>query len=129
MTETLLGVSALLLVLGTFAVWGLRIKQVQIPANRLGFVLGWSSGALLGLIALATQGGGWLAAIPAVMAVLGGTFLCALVYVSPQAASDDAIRVGESLRAFTALDENGDEFSSVSLEGRPVLMKFFRGHW
>ena len=128
MTGTVLGIGALLLVAGTLGLWGQRIKHVQIPADRRGFVAGWAGGAALGVIAL-TQGAGWVGAVPAVIAAIGGTFFSVLVLVSPQAAGDDAIRVGESLRGFTALDENGNEFSSASLAGKPVLMKFFRGHW
>ncbi len=128
MTGTVLGIGALLLVAGTLGLWGQRIKHVQIPADRRGFVAGWAGGAVLGIIAL-TLGGGWVGAVPAIVAALGGTFLSVLIFVSPQAVGDDAIRLGESLRGFTALDENGDEFSSASLTGKPVLMKFFRGHW
>jgi len=128
MTGTVLGVAALLMVAGTLGLWGQRIKHVQIPADRRGFVAGWAGGALLGIVAL-SQGAGWVGTVPAIVAALGGAFLSLLVFVSPQATSDDAIRVGESLRGFTALDENGDAFSSASLVGKPVLMKFFRGHW
>lgn len=128
MTGTALGIAALLMVAGTFALWGQRIKHVQIPADRRGFVAGWAGGAALGIIAL-TQDPGWVGTVPAVIAAIGGTFFSVLVFVSPQAVGDDAIRVGESLRDFTALDKNGDEFSSTNLAGKPVLMKFFRGHW
>ena len=128
MTGTVLGIGALLLVAGTFGLWGQRIKHVQIPADRRGFMAGWAGGAVLGIVAL-TQDAGWVGGVPAIIAALGGTFLNVLVFVSPQAVGDNAIRVGESLRGFTALDENGDEFSSSSLAGKPVLMKFFRGHW
>jgi peroxiredoxin len=37
--------------------------------------------------------------------------------------------VGETLRDFSALDENGERFELASTAGRPVLLKFFRGHW
>jgi peroxiredoxin len=33
------------------------------------------------------------------------------------------------LRDFTALDEHGREFALASTAGRPLLLKFFRGHW
>jgi hypothetical protein len=128
MSSTVLGVLALALVAGTVVLWFQRVKRVQIPEDRRGFVAGWAGGAALGAIAL-SQSPDWVGAIPAIIAALGGTFLSVLVYVSPQAVGEDAIRVGESLRAFTALDENGDAFSSASLGGKPVLMKFFRGHW
>jgi len=34
MTGTALGIAALLMVAGTFALWGQRIKHVQIPSDR-----------------------------------------------------------------------------------------------
>jgi hypothetical protein len=110
------------------ALWAQRIKRVQIPADRRGFVACWVGGAALGILAL-TQGAGWVGGIPAGIAAVAGTFFSALVYISPQKVADNAVQVGESLRGFTALDENGDDFSIASVAGKPVLLKFFRGHW
>jgi hypothetical protein len=125
---TALGVLALLLVAGSMALWARRIRRVQIPADRRGFVACWLGGAALGILALA-QGAGWIGGIPAGIAAVAGIFFSALVYISPQKVADHAIRVGESLREFKAVDENGDDFSSAGLAGQPVLLKFFRGHW
>lgn len=123
-----MGVVAFLLVAGSMALWARRIKRVQIPTDRRGFVACWVGGAALGILAL-TQGAGWVGGIPAGIAALAGILFSALVYISPQKVADNAIRVGESLRDFTAVDENGDDFSIGSIAGRPVLLKFFRGHW
>ncbi len=125
---TALGVVAFLLVAGAMARWAQRMKRVQIPTDRRGFVACWAGGAALGILALA-QGAGWIGGIPAGIAAVAGTFFSALVYISPQKVADNAIRVGENLRDFTALDENGDPVSIASVAGRPVLLKFFRGHW
>jgi cytochrome oxidase Cu insertion factor (SCO1/SenC/PrrC family) len=67
--------------------------------------------------------------VPAALAVLAGVFFSVLVAVSAQRAAADAIRVGEMLRDFTALDDRGEPFSIASTAGRPLLLKFFRGHW
>jgi hypothetical protein len=128
MTGTALGLLAFLLVAGSMALWIQRIKGVRIPDDRRGFVACWAGGAALGILAL-TQGAGWIGGIPAGIAAVAGTFFSALVYVSPQKVADNAIQVGERLREFTALDENGDDFAIPSVAGRPVLLKFFRGHW
>jgi hypothetical protein len=128
MVGAALGFVALALVASSMALWFARIKRVQIPADRRGFVACWLGGAALGVIAL-TEGAGWLGGIPAGIAVLAGSFFSVLVVISPQKVADDAVRVGESLRAFTALDENGAEFSIASTAGKPLLLKFFRGHW
>ena len=41
----------------------------------------------------------------------------------------NAIRIGDTIPAFSALDENGELFESKTLAGKPALIKFFRGHW
>jgi hypothetical protein len=128
MTGTALGFVAFALVAGPMALWFRRMGRVQIPTDRRGFVACWAGGAVLGILAL-SQGAGWVGGIPAGIATLAGTLFSVLVYISPQKVADNAVRVGESLRAFTALDENGTDFSIASVSGKPVLLKFFRGHW
>jgi hypothetical protein len=123
-----LGVVAFLLVAGAMALWAQRIRRVQIPTDRRAFVACWVGGAAVGVLALIT-GAGWVGGILAGIAALAGTFFSALVYISPQEVADNAVQVGESLRDFTAPDENGDDFLIASVSGRPLLLKFFRGHW
>jgi len=110
------------------SLWFMRIKRVAIPRDRRGFVASWLLGAGLGIFAL-TEGAGWLGGTPAFIAALAGIFFSALVYISPQKVAADAVRVGERLRDFTAIDENGNEFGVASVAGKPLLLKFFRGHW
>ena len=128
MSGALLGILAFLLVAGSMALWTRRIRNVAIPKDRRAYVACWAGGAVLGIIAL-VQGAGWIGGILAGVAALAGTFFRALVLASPQKAADDAIQVGESLRRFSAIDENGEEFSLAGLADKPVLLKFFRGHW
>ena len=128
MSGALLGILAFLLVAGSMALWTRRIRNVEIPKDRRAFVACWVGGAVLGIIAL-IQGAGWIGGTLAGVAALAGTFFSALVLASPQKAADDAIQVGESLRQFSAIDENGEEFSLAGLADKPVLLKFFRGHW
>jgi hypothetical protein len=122
------GIVAFLLVTGSMALWARRIRNVEIPKDRRAYVACWVGGAVLGIIAL-VQGAGWIGGTLAGVAALAGTFFSALVLASPQKAADDAVQVGESLRQFSAIDENGEEFSLARLAGKPVLFKFFRGHW
>ncbi len=128
MSAALLGILAFLLVAGSMALWFRKINSVEIPEDRRLYVACWAGGAALGVVAL-TQGAGWVGGIPAGIAALAGGFFSLLVLISPQKVADNAIRVGEKLREFTALDENGDEFSIASVSGKPILLKFFRGHW
>lgn len=128
MSGPVLGVLALLLVAGSMALWFRRIQSVRIPTDRRGFVASWLFGAALGIYAL-TASPGWLGGIPAAIAAFGGMFFSVLVAISPQRVGEGSIQVGESLRAFTAPDEHGHEFELASAPGKPILLKFFRGHW
>ena len=128
MNATVLGFLALLLAVGSAIFWFRLLSSVRLPENRTGFILVWAASALLGVIALA-QGAGWIGGIPAGLAVFFGIFFLFTVTISPQQVAPDAIAVGETLRDFSALDENGETFELASTAGRPVLLKFFRGHW
>ncbi len=126
--SAVVGVAAFLLLAGSMALWFQRIRSVQIPRDRRGFVACWLLAAGLGVFALAAEPG-WLGGVPAGAAAFGGLLFTTLVFISPQKLAADAIRVGESLRDFKALDEHGEEFTLGATAGTPVLIKFFRGHW
>jgi hypothetical protein len=128
MQEALLGILAFLIVFGSMALWFRRIQRVQIPRDRRGFVASWLFGAGLGIVALAGSPG-WIAGSLAVLAVVSGLLFSILYFISPQRVAENVIRVGEELRDFTAIDEMGNGFALTSTSGRPVLLKFFRGHW
>ncbi len=123
-----LALLAFALVAATTVLWFARARQVRIPADRRGFVAAWLLGVALGVAAL-LRGAGWVAGPLAGVAVVVGSFLSFTVAISRQKVGPDAIRVGEKLREFTATDEEGRPFSLSSLAGRPVVLKFFRGHW
>ena len=59
----------------------------------------------------------------------GGMFFAFTVAIGKQKVGDRAIRVGDTIPDFTALDEFGQTFDSSALAGHPVLIKFFRAHW
>ncbi len=65
----------------------------------------------------------------AVLAIFIGSLLPFTVAISRQEVAADAIRVGDTIPHFTAVDEHGQLFDSDSLRGHPVLIKFFRAHW
>ena len=56
-------------------------------------------------------------------------FLLYLTATGAQKVADEGIQVGDTIPAFTAPDDEGNEFDSASLAGSRVLIKFFRGHW
>ena len=128
MNGTSLAFLALVLVVGSLALWFRGMSQLSVPRNRTLYVATWLGGAGLGLVAL-TQGAGWLGALPAGLSILAGCFFSFTVAISRQQVAAGAVSVGASLPGFRAPDEHGGTFDSASLSGHPVLIKFFRGHW
>ena len=128
MSATVLGYLALLLIAGAATIWFRLALSVRLPESRAPFVVAWAGGALLGAAAL-WQGAGWVGGAPAGLAIFVGAFLLMTVAIGPQQVAADAVAVGEPLRDFSAHDENGEIFELASTAGRPVLLKFFRGHW
>ena len=125
---TSLGFLGLALVVGTVMVWFRQNTLVDLPENRTGFVIFWLSGAALGLSAFVT-GTRWFGGIAAVLAIFVGCFFPFTVSISRQEIAPNGIQVGQVIPQFVALDQNGKEWDSAKLQGKPVLMKFFRGHW
>jgi len=128
MQPDLLGLLAFVVVAISMGHWFLRIRRVDVPRDRRAYVASWLLGAALGIGAL-VEGAGWVGGVPAFVAIVVGSIASLLVFVSPQRVAADAIRVGEALRDFTAPDEFGNAFSIAEVAGKPVLLKFFRGHW
>ena len=85
----------------------------------------------IGGIAVAlTSGGGVLApALAGGMAVMMPTLFGYLYSQRATPAGNLTVKVGDTLRPFTALTPEGVRFESTSLRGQRVLLKFFRGHW
>ena len=120
-----LGLFALVLILITATRWFWRAWRVNVPRNSNLFRALWATGLVLGAVALYQSPQDTYAA----WAVGLGLLLVYLVSTGAQKVSGEMINVGDALPAFTALDENGESFDSSSLAGKPVLLKFFRGHW
>ena len=107
--------------------WFSSMKRVAIPDDRTLFLSLWILGFVIGAQALAQQPG-LLSGSIAVLAMLMSSGILGLLYLAPQKALSP-IEVGQSIPAFTALDEHGELFDSSILLGNKVLIKFFRGHW
>ena len=128
MNTTALGLLALLLLVGSAAMWFRGALNVAVPENRTVYVTIWFIAAVLGVTSL-VAGVGWLGGIAAGISAVVGFLLCTLVGISRQIVGDDAVAVGATIPAFSAPDENGETFDSANLAGHPALIKFFRGHW
>lgn len=125
---TLLGFVALALAVGTTFVWFRQVRLVAIPENRTLFVGLWALAIALGVAAFVKRTR-WFGGIAAALGILVGAFLPFTVAISRQEVAPNSIQVGETIPAFTALDDRGQLFDSSSLAGQLVLIKFFRAHW
>ena len=127
-TGTKFGFLALVVALGCTFLWFYQARQVDLPENRIVFIAVWLSAIALGVTAF-VKGAGWLGILPALGGIVIGAFLLLTVYISPQQVASDAIQVGDTIPHFTSVDDRGQPFDSQVLDGRPVLLKFFRAHW
>ena len=72
---------------------------------------------------------GLVGGIFATLSILLGGFFVFTWSISKQTGGGGKFQPGLPLLAFSAPDHNGNAFDSSTLDGRPVLLKFFRGHW
>jgi cytochrome oxidase Cu insertion factor (SCO1/SenC/PrrC family) len=86
------------------------------------------SGLVLACVSIAL-GPGTGGMVLAVSTAVVGAVAVLLRTMMPQSTQPAAVTVGAPLLDFTALDDSGKPFEIASLKGRPILMKFFRGHW
>ena len=108
--------------------WMRLIRAVRIPADMRADLTANLGVAALGVAAL-IAGVGALGTVAAGLAILGGLALPALYAGSGQGRRPAAVGVGEPIIPFTATDDAGAPFDLAALRGRPLLIKFFRGHW
>ena len=120
--------AGLALAAAVLSLWILLTMQVAIPENRSVFVIAFFSAAALGVAAF-VRGVSWVSGPAAGLAVVIGLFVPFTIGVSRQEVATASIQVGDVIPAFTGLDEHGATFDSAALDGRLVLIKFFRAHW
>ena len=109
--------------------WALLLVSVSIPRNRSGFIALMLLGAGLGMTALAIGTQSLVADIAAGLAISAGAFFLFSVAIGKQTGGSGQLQVGSPLADFSAPDENNEPFNISSLRGKPILLKFFRGHW
>mgnify|MGYP005679297337 CR=1 FL=1 len=120
-----LGLIGLLIGVAAIGRWFWRAWGVDVPQKAYPFQAALLVGLLLGVSALYLGHDDPFAPWAIGFAIMFLYFLS----TGAQKIGDDSIAVGDSLPAFTAPDDNDDEFDSSSLSGSRVLLKFFRGHW
>ena len=113
---------------GYLALLANAVRRVNVGARRP-LLNGLAVGAVVfGIAAFLNAPGLFGGVLAGLGTLVGGVFLF-LTVLAPQSKQAPAVAVGGRLLDFTAPDENGKPFSIESLHGRPVLIKFFRGHW
>lgn len=128
MTGLLFAALAAALTAATVVLWLRLIQRVELGERRWLVNALLAGGIVLGLAAF-VQGVGLAGGLLAGSSVLLGSVYFGLLSLAGQSRQAPAFSVGSPLPGFTAPDENGKLFSLSSLRGRPVLLKFFRGHW
>ncbi len=108
--------------------WMRLIRRVEVAEGRRLPSLMIVTALVIGITAL-TQDPGLLGGILAGVTVAFGAIAVGLQALASQSNQSPAIAVGGRLPTFTALDDEGKSFDLARLNGRPILMKFFRGHW
>ena len=106
------------------------IPRERVPERPVAHLAAMVLGPLLSAAALAVAGPlFWLWVGLALASVGLGGFFWVLMAFAPLPDGNIAVCVGEPLLDFTALDSTGAEVGPSDWRGRPVLFKFFRGHW
>jgi hypothetical protein len=128
MSGLVLACLALASLAGGVFIWMRLIQRVEIDEGRRLPQVMIVSGLVLAIVAL-TQSPGVIGGILAGVTAAAGALAVLLRVLAPQSSQAPAVAVGSPLPGFSALDDSGAKFELSDLDGRPVLIKFFRGHW
>jgi hypothetical protein len=117
---------------GLFSAAGLQwlrlIRDVRVQEGRAAVIGAVGLSLVLAVVALR----GELhvaAAVAAGTTAAGSAIMLLLVAFAGQSRRVAAVHVGGPILPFTAPDAEGRLFDLASMDGRPYLLKFFRGHW
>ena len=108
--------------------WFQLIAAVALPRNR-GLLVASMLAGVACAIAARLQSPGVLGVIFSSRAILLGGFFVIFWAISAQKGGTGALQTGEPLLHFSAPDQLGNTFDSGTLDGRPILLKLFRGQW
>lgn len=124
-------ITASLAILVSLAALGLQVyqmKKVRVPLLPWGQVLLWLAGIALAISSFFLNVH-LLLIVPVSLALAANILFFAVLFMSKLPAAAPAVEVGQRYIDFTATDSHGNPFTLSSMEGKPVLLKFFRGHW
>ncbi len=132
-------VNNLLAITGFVAIvvaWGHYLSLIppeKVPARPVSHSTGMSVGLMLIITALlrAVDVGDPLA-LPIMLTLFGAMMVALFFYLMMTASLPDsqlAVRVGDQLPSFQAMDHTGMMVDSAAWGGQRILLKFFRGSW
>ena len=128
MTGLLLALGAASAMTGALALWFRWIQQLALEGRRrIAYAI--LACALALAVASFAVGVGLAGGLLAGATLVVGALWIALGALAGQSRQAPAVTVGAPAPDFTAPDHEGQPFRLSSLRGRPVLLKFFRGHW
>lgn len=119
-------------VLTSWVTYMATVPSGKVPLRPYGHLTAQALGAGLAVAGIASAASTSGALVPTLMAAPALTLAAMFGYLYTQRATPIGtlrVAVGDSLRPFTALTPDGETFNATSLQGRRVLLKFFRGHW
>lgn len=120
-----IGLIGFVIVVAAAARWFWRAWNVDLPKTPRTFqsllLIGLICGAVSLYMGFDDVFAGWAIGVAVVLIFLTAT--------GAQRVDGEMIEVGDKVPAFSGVDDQGDAFDSASMNGSPVLLKFFRGHW
>ena len=128
LTTLLLGLLALIIVRGNRIWYGRKIKALLVPRRPLAHQLLAGAGVAVAIFTF-TRPPDVIGFLLAAVALFAGIRFLYTTLSSHIPGRDITVRPGQPALNFTALNGRSETFTLSSLSGRPILIKFFRGHW
>ena len=116
------------LILGAWLHYLALIPKERVPEVPIAHHAIMVLGSLLGIAGVALHPGVASALLTAV-GLSGSVFWFYLFLQAALPDGEPSFSIGDPLPAFEALDGRGETVSSETLQGKRLLLKFFRGYW
>ena len=124
----ILAAVSLALTLLSVGIYYLKMRAVRVPKWPLLNILLKLVAITAGVVAFVSGVAFWTGIAAGFSLFINAMFFLFLA-ISGLPKAQPAIEVGKRFIDFNALDSEGSEFTLSSLNGRPFLLVFYRGHW
>lgn len=123
-----------LAVMTSWVMYMATVPSGRVPARPVGHMVAQGLGTVAVVVGITQAlGGGFDATLTALsvgsLPLVMGPLFFFLLSQRKTPIGKLAVKVGDRLPAFAAVESTGEPFDSGSLHGQRVLLKFFRGHW